>query len=242
MMCNRQLNRWRPLGLLLVVTAAVLPPTLAAGATQSHDSIREAARDHILAQSSMYPTQPEVRVGRLDSRLRLEQCSKPLETFSPPGKANSARSTVGVRCSGQTPWSLYVPARISIMLPIVVAATDLPRGALLTAKDLTLEEQDITALHRGYLEEIAGAIGKKLKRNLSRGQVLSPHQIDTPLAVKRGNRVTIIASTPGALEIRMQGQALDNGAAGDRIKVRNVSSKRVVEATIRSPGIVEVAL
>jgi flagella basal body P-ring formation protein FlgA len=128
------------------------------------------------------------------------------------------------------------------MLPVVVAATDLPRGALLTEKDLSLEELDITALHRGYMEEITDAIGKKLKRNLQRGQVLTPHQVATPLAVKRGNRVTIIASTPGAFEIRMQGQAMDNGAAGDRIKVKNTSSKRVVEATIRSPGIVEVAL
>ena len=242
MMCNQPLNHWHPLGLLFTAMAIALPLTLMAGAMQSHDSIREAVRNHILAQSSNYPTRPEVSVGRLDSRLRLEQCSKPLETFSPPGKANSTRSTVCVRCNGQTPWSLYVPATVSIMLPIVVAATDLSRGALLTENDLTLKEHDITTLHRGYLEEIAGAIGKKLKRNLPRGQVLAPHQIATPLAVKRGNRVTIIAGTPGAFEIRTQGQALDNGAAGDRIKVRNISSKRVVEATIRSPGIVEVAL
>lgn len=231
-----------PLGLLLMAGGMTLPSVLMAGDMQSHESIREAARQHVLKQNNRYPAPPIVKVGRLDSRLRLEKCGKPLETFSPPGRASSSRSTVGVRCMGPSPWSLYVPTSISIMLPVVVASKDLPRGTLLTEGDLALKEQDITDQHRGYLEHLTDAVGKKLKRDLNRGEVLTPQQMDEPLAIKRGSRVTIIASTPGTFEVRMQGQALDNGAAGDRIKVRNSSSKRVVEATVISAGIVEVAL
>lgn len=236
----RSLNSIYPLGLLLMTALQPLP--LIAGNTQSHESIREAARQHILNQESSYPAPPIVKAGRLDSRLRLEKCGQPLETFSPPGRSTTARTTVGVRCSGPSPWSLYVPTNISIMLPVVVAAKDLPRGTLLTKSDLAFKEQDITTQHRGYLDRLHDAMGKKLKRDLSRGAVVAPHHMDEPLAIKRGNRVTIVANNPGTFEIRMQGQALDSGSTGDRIKVKNSSSKRIIEATIISAGIVEVSL
>ena len=224
------------LGVLLLPTTA-----LSAGATQSHDSIREAARRHVLEKNTGYTVPPTVSVNRLDSRLRLQACDRPLETFSPPARRKLGRITVGVRCNGAKPWSLYVPVSVSIITKVVVAARDLPRGAILTASDLKLVEQDIARLNRGYIEQPTQAIGKITKRSLQRGHVLTPKQISTPLAVKKGNRVAIVASN-SAIQVRMRGKALSNGATGERIRVQNISSKKEIEATVISPGVVRVSM
>ncbi|HHH39513.1 MAG TPA: hypothetical protein ENK50_08060, partial [Sedimenticola sp.] len=104
----------RILCLLLLLSAGWLPGTLAAASPpQSHQAIREAARQHVLKQITDAGQPAVVTAGRLDSRLKLARCDSPLETFSPPGKRRSAKQTVGVRCNGKQSWTLYVPVTVS---------------------------------------------------------------------------------------------------------------------------------
>lgn len=223
--------------LLLGVTTSVLQ----AGETQSHGSIMDKARQHILDRASDYPSLPEVTAGRLDNRLRLAACERPLESFTPQGKRRLGKITVGVRCNGSHPWSLFVPVTVKVMADVVVAKGSLPRGTIIRAGDITLEQRDISRLHRGYLETKQAVLGKKLRQRLRQHQVVTPSQLDTPHAIKRNNRVTILANSK-SLQIRMAGKALQNGSLGQLIRVRNVSSKKELDARVIAPGIVEVAM
>jgi len=214
---------------------------LAASEIQSHTSITQAARQHILDRSSDYPSPPEVTAGRLDNRLRLAACEQPLESFTPQGRSRMGKITVGIRCNGSHPWSMFVPVTVKVMTHVVVARSSLPRNSILGESDITLEQRDISRLHRGYLEDKKAVLGKKLRQRLRQHQVLTPSQLDTPHAIKRNNRVTIIASSR-SLQIRMAGKALQNGSLGELIRVRNESSKKELDARIIAPGIVEVAM
>jgi flagella basal body P-ring formation protein FlgA len=73
------------------------------------------------------------------------------------------------------------------------------------------------------------------------GMVLTPALLKPQLLIKRGEKVTILADT-GAVQVRMEGKALMDGARGQVIRVRNLSSKREVEAAVVAPGIVQVRL
>jgi flagella basal body P-ring formation protein FlgA len=53
--------------------------------------------------------------------------------------------------------------------------------------------------------------------------------------------VTLVVDN-GGMEIRMAGKALSDGALDQRIRVENVSSRRVVEGIVRSAEIVEIRL
>jgi flagella basal body P-ring formation protein FlgA len=64
--------------------------------------------------------------------------------------------------------------------------------------------------------------------------------IDAQRLVKRGAEVTIVADT-GNIEVRMRGKALGEGGRGDRIKVKNVRSGRVVTATVMARGVVQIS-
>jgi flagella basal body P-ring formation protein FlgA len=208
---------------------------------QSHDSIREAARQHILDSSAEYSAPPEVQAGRLDNRLRLAACELPLQTFSPPGKRMLGKVTVGVRCEGEKPWTLYVPVTVAVMSQVVVAKTELTRGSIITREDLKLEQRDIARLHRGYLDSLEKAIGKTVKYSVRPNQVVTPSRVESPLAVKRNGRVTILAAN-SSVQVRMSGTALENGSIGERIRVKNRSSNRELEARVIEQGVVQVTM
>ncbi|WP_260291108.1 flagellar basal body P-ring formation chaperone FlgA [Sedimenticola hydrogenitrophicus] len=214
--------------------------TLAAGGerSQSHESIRTAAEQHVLNDLDEENQEVSASAGRIDNRLRLSACAQELDTFAPYGRKNSSRITIGVRCNDSDGWTLYVPVTLSIMKEIVVAGRELPRGTILTSADIKTEQRDVARLHRGYLENPRQAVGKKLKRRLHADAILTPGQMVIQHAVKKGNQVVILAQI-GTLQVRMNGKALSDGAVGERIKVENNSSNRRIEATVIASGVVK---
>jgi flagella basal body P-ring formation protein FlgA len=127
------------------------------------------------------------------------------------------------------------------MLPVVVAANEMHRGALISRDDIKLEKRDISRLHRGYLENLDQATGKKVKQTIRSNQIITPSRITLPRAIKRNSRVTILASSD-IIQVRMVGIALENGSIGERIRIRNQSSKREIDAKVIAPGVVQVAM
>ena len=179
--------------------------------------------------------------ARLDRRLRLDKCEGDLETFSSADNPGRSRYSVGVRCTGEQPWALYVPVSMSLYREVLVLGREVSRGGLLTQADIRQEERDITRLRRGYLEYPEQVLGKTPKRSLKAGTVLSSRLLDSSALISRGSRVTILGEI-GGIEVRMEGKAMANGALGERIQVQNSSSNRRVEATVVAVGIVQVSL
>ncbi|MHA7873514.1 MAG: flagellar basal body P-ring formation chaperone FlgA, partial [Hyphococcus sp.] len=81
------------------------------------------------------------------------------------------------------------------------------------------------------MRRAAGIIGMEAARTLYQGQPLREDLLRKPRLVKR-NAVVHMAFSKGAMTINAEGRALDEGGLGDRIRVMNLSSKRVVVATI----------
>ncbi len=220
----------------------VYAPVLTAATYQSHKSIYTTAQlfmsDHV---SALYSQKPTVKVGTLDSRLKLKQCSEKLHAFLPNGSREIGRTTVGVKCMGSKPWSLHVPVTVSLYKKVLVSKRQIQKGALLTAADLKLSKQDVSRLTYGYFEAITDGVGMKLKRRMMSGKVLTPAMLKKPQIISRGQKVTILAQA-GNMQVRMSGKALTSGAVGDRIKVINNKSQKKLEGVIIQTGEVKVEI
>ncbi len=231
--------------ILSVLLAALCPGWAVAEVqvepTQSLDEIRQAAHDFVLTHFKERRAPPRVEVGRLDRRLRLAPCASDLEAFLPPGSRRLGNIVVGVRCAEPKPWSLYVPARVRLLRRVLVLARPVARGTTLTAGDVRLETRDVDSLTAGYLVDPAEVVGMRTARNLKLGQPLNRLVLSIPKLVRRGQRVLLLAQGSG-LKVRMQGEALKDGAHGDRVRVRNLRSKREVEGVVTAAGIVEVPM
>lgn len=228
----------------LLAGAALLLISMAAWSAQAIQplaSIREAARSFLAAQSDGSGARVQVEIGQLDPRLRLAVCGKPLTAFLPPGGQRQGNTAVGVRCSGPRPWSIYVPARVRVVKKVAVVTHPLPRGSVIHSRDIELVPRDTSSLTAGFFRDRSAVVGKVVTNAVAAGAVLTPQIVKFPLAVHRGERVTLLAQTAG-VQVRMAGKAMADGALGQRIRVRSLPSKRIVEGVVRRDGIVSVDL
>ncbi len=211
-------------------------------ADQDLERIVAAAEDFMLQQVAQAGYgDVEVVVRSLDPRLRLARCDRPLEAFAPPGTRTMGHTSIGVRCPGSTPWKLYVSAEVRVYGDVVTAAYALPRDAELTQDDVIVVRRNLAELPPGYVIAVEDALGKLTKRTLRPGEVFTHALLKSPQWIVRGQGVTLIAQQPG-LTVRASGEALASGAQGERIRVRNNRSGRIVEGLVIAPGVVEVDL
>ena len=182
-----------------------------------------------------------VTADPLDPRLKLAACGGPLAGEPHGARRPHGATTVKVRCPGPSPWKVYVKVSLKAWTEAVVAARPLGRGHTLAGGDVRLEERERGAMSHGSLTEVAQAIGQTVRRPVQAGDVLTPRHVAAPLAVERGQQVTLLAAS-GPIQVRVEGLALANGAVGQRIPVRNMSTRRDLEGIVRSPKVVEILL
>lgn len=211
-------------------TPLAQPPETITAAAVAYLEERAAAGDRHLS----------FRAQRLDPRLKLPRCDRPLDAWLHGNRAG-ARAVVGVRCSGAREWKVYVPVDAVELRQVLVAKRALPRGHVLAADDLTVEQRDVSRLAGGYLSRPEDVAGRKLARQLVSGSVLAPAVLETEVLVRRGQSVTLLVAD-GPLNVRMAGEALMDGVLDQRIRVTNLASRRTVEGLVRSPELVEVLI
>jgi flagellar basal body P-ring formation protein FlgA len=232
------LNVWRWLICLL------LPAAAGAAAHEPQQNILQTATQFMEAAAfDVHGPGFDIAVnaGPLDDRLRLRACDEGLEAFMAPGTRTSGNTTVGVRCQGPVSWTLYVPVHIEVHGEVVVLAQPLPRGTVLQRSHLRLEQQDVGRLSAGYLASPEEASDMVLRRALQAGTVLTPQMVEPPRLVQRGQRVLLLAET-GSVAVRVEAEAMGDGALGERVRVRNLSSQKIVEGQVLSHGVVGVSM
>jgi flagellar basal body P-ring formation protein FlgA len=85
-----------------------------------------------------------------------------------------------------------------------------------------------------------GIVGKMARRTLLPGRAIMPIALNNPRAVVNGAEVRLIY-IDGGLMIVTSASALQDGAVGDTIKVRNVDSGLTVSGVIQPDGSVRVS-
>lgn len=209
-------------------------------ALHNHQEIVDSARRFIDANvdKSQF-SRINIKMSQLDSRLKLSQCPLPLTTTLAPGSRFAGKTTVHLRCNSTTPWTIYVSAKIKLFGKVIQTATPLTKGHIINKHDLIATEQDLSTIKYGYFTDTEYLIGKQLKRRLPQNKIIKANYVKAPTLVKRGELVTIIAKNTG-YSVKMTGTAMGTGGHGDRIRVKNSSSNRIIEGTIKAVGIVSI--
>jgi flagella basal body P-ring formation protein FlgA len=213
-------------------------PAIAGERAQEHATILGAIRRHIESNFRQPADNHEIEIAPLSPRLQLPECAQPLEVFRQPGSRDLGHLSMGVRCRGQPEWTIYHRAYVRMYRQVAVLNRAVKQGELLGADAVDLEKRDLAQLRGGYLtpEQI---IGKPARRTLPAGTVLNPDHLAAIKLIRRNQQVAIQARNPG-FEIRMNGVALMDGQPGQRIRVRNEESKRIVEGLVVGEGVVSV--
>lgn len=224
---------------LLLTGMAVALPASSEPPLQSLEAIRERIEAYVHARLSDPDEDLEIEVGGLDPRLRLSACQEPPEVFDPPTRSRGSRQVYGVRCQGPRPWKLYLPVTVNRFGQVLSTARSLPQGTTIGEGDLRWLRANLARLPRGYFQDEAMLLGRRLKRHVGAAQVLSPDLMEADRLVQRGETVRITAGRRG-IRVTMNGVALSDGELGQLIRVRNLSSERVIRGEVIADGVVRV--
>ena len=220
------------------ISANIETPIAAINVAELAPSIKEYVHNKL---SSQYDGEILIDVLQHYNSLHLKQCDVQLQFSLPEQTVLTNSTTVRVSCNGASPWTLYVPIGIKILQQVIITNRPMSRDEVITADVISLKNVDITNLNQGFYSDPMLVLGQIMRFPVKAGNVLTPQSITKNKLVKRGERVNISVEDPEIL-VLMQGESLDDGTFGDKIKVRNLSSKRIVEATIVAPGKVQIHL
>ncbi len=211
--------------------------TDAPASTQSLDDLRAAAEQAVRDHYAQPASRIEVSSEPLDLRLQLAACGQPLRAIISDQAQARSRMTVPVQCPDAGGWTVRVPLRMKLFRSVLVSSRALLRGDGIGAADVHAEERDVTRLGYGYLENFQQIAGRSLSRAVARDTVLTPATLGGRRMVRAGDHVQVLARL-GGIEVRAEGVALGSGDNGARLRVRNASSGRVVDAMVNAPGVV----
>jgi flagella basal body P-ring formation protein FlgA len=175
------------------------------------------------------PTQGKmtVSVSTLDPRIIIKPCLSSL-VANIPENHNGRNVNVKIICNDPAPWYLFIPARIQIVVPIVVAQGIISKGSRVDESNVVIEYRDTRRIRGETIDDTSIVIGTRAKRKLSAGAILTKKNI---CFVCKGSHVTIIAKSD-TLMIKTAGIALKDGGIGEQIRVKNESSGRTVTGRV----------
>jgi len=199
-------------------------------------AVEAAARTHVQrwADSSGL-VEPKFELTVVRGSRPLAPCSHAVTVEALDTRLPSRMRFAAV-CDGADGWRYEFVVRAQISARIAIMASDVPSGKILTDEDVLLERHDISGLTDSLSDprEVVGLAGRRALRS---GEVLRMALLSAPTVVKRGDAVRIVAKRD-EIEVSMGGEALDNGARGTMVRVRNANGT-VIRARVTGAATVE---
>jgi flagella basal body P-ring formation protein FlgA len=161
-------------------------------------------------------------------------------TPSNPGVLGSSRFSIIFRVDGSVVKNMSVRGEIEALAQIVVCAGPLKRGEVLRPQHLKTALMDISSIDNPGFEPSA-FIGKKLQRSLRGGSPVLLSMVESLPVVRRGERVKMVINS-GSMQITATGLATSDGVQDEMIRVRNITSDKMIYCRVAAPGVVEVVL
>jgi flagella basal body P-ring formation protein FlgA len=134
--------------------------------------------------------------------------------------------------------NFWVTGSIKVTAEGPVATRQLVPGERILAKDLKLDEVDVTYARDG-IARMDDLVGQSMNRYVSVNQPIFRSDVKKELAVTRGQIVKAIVGTED-FEISSQAYAEEQGFVGDMIKIKNTETQRFLSGQIIEKGVVKI--
>lgn len=128
-----------------------------------------------------------------------------------------------------------VEGRYKELVAIPVLKDRLRRSEQITSEAIEWKHVPVERLRPGTITDDAALIGKAPRRTISPGRAIRSEELIALPVVHKGDRVTMKYQS-GGIEINAIGEALEDGAIGETVRVRNQESRIVVQTEVVSLG------
>lgn len=131
-----------------------------------------------------------------------------------------------------------VPFKVEIVKDVLLASKNIEANKIIGVDDLVIESKNV-GLSDNVIVDKKELLGKRTKRAISKGALITSDIIEKPPIIKQGDLITIVLESQ-KFKITTQGKAIENGTKGQTIKVINTSSMREILAQVIDEKTVKV--
>jgi flagella basal body P-ring formation protein FlgA len=182
----------------------------------------------------------EVKLGSLDSRLKLAPCGN-VEPYLPPGARLWGRTRVGLRCvDGISRWNVSLPVTVNAYGNAWVIKGQVAAGSAITEDDVVEAEVNWAEESSPVIRDKALWVGQTATRALMTGQTLRQGMVRPAQVFQAGAQVRVLAQGVG-FQVSAEGQALSAGVVGQIARVR-MENGRVSSGTVLDTKTVKIDL
>jgi len=125
------------------------------------------------------------------------------------------------------------------IIDVPVLKREARNNLVISENDIEMRSFPLAQTRSDTVTDMRQLLGKSPLRFISAQRPIRVNEISNPAVVKKNSMVQLEFVSSG-IQISTAGQALEDGAIGDVINVRNTASKRVVRAVVQSEGLVRV--
>jgi flagella basal body P-ring formation protein FlgA len=204
---------------------------------QDLTKVKKTAEQFLLQQSKHYNGKIIVTVGEIDKRLKLHACEE-LQTFLPNGSKAWGKTTVGVRCNGFKPWTIFISSQVQIYGDYYQTRKGFTQGQNIEESDLIKMNGEVSAMPASIVTNVQTAIGKTMLTSLVAGTPLRKEMFkDTPV-VKQGQFVKVTLHGNG-FTMSNEAIAINNASEGQVAKAKT-NDGQLISGIARAGGVIEV--
>jgi len=214
-----------------VVRTSGLRPVSAAVARRAARQLGEAIVEHLNRTAASQPWSVAVELSEEQARL-VAGVGHKLEIRG--GRSPwVGRQTFDVLVTLPTgsPATFSVTAEVSLPEAVVVCTRSLPRGAILGTADLRLERVDSSSKEQGAFHAIEELVGKEAVRAIPAGVPIAEDWIISPVLVRRGEVVSVLARSAG-IRLTTHARAREDGSHGDLVRVESLEDRTTYFARV----------
>jgi flagella basal body P-ring formation protein FlgA len=132
-----------------------------------------------------------------------------------------------------------VRTRIEVQRDVVTAARGLPAGTVLTESDIRIVRRWVRRIHQHSLPSLEETSGKRLTIQVASGaEILASMLKEVPL-VRKGKMVKMVFDN-GAMQIVTVGLSEEDGVAGNIVRVKNITSNKIIYARVLNDSLVGI--
>ena len=233
---------------------SVLAPLPAEVVATVQTKIAPATRAYTLDSSALLGELEKELAARLsltgDLKLTLAQPWKPVKLpgadfavsiveLPQGGIAGMFALHVKVTSGGELAGDWQMSLRAQLWQEVWIAAARLDRGQALDRTLLATQKVDVLREHQQLLSAEVDPAGLEVAQTISASRALTKRDVIERPLVRRGQVVDVVAER-GRLNVSMKALALESGAAGELIRLRNIESRKEFSAQILNENKVQV--
>lgn len=213
----------------------------------SLNEVEQLIADELVRQGKGEDVQASV-IGRRSTEIVRRNVPVAMEIINLESEEPTQRFRATVRFStesgidrpAQKIGDLQLAGRYEVMREVPMVKFRLGSGDVIREEDVEWQKMPISRINRDTVLEVDQLVGKSPVRGLMAGRAIKADEVQSPPIVLRRTPVQMQYQSD-FISISAIGTAMEDGAMGQKIKVRNDDSGIILDARVTARGRVEVA-